>query len=144
MTQAHTNLSKHRWNHMLMDLCYDSHLSQLEAGSDRRSGGRRNPKISKTRKRSSTSLKRLPNDLRKHQRLPCEYQLIHPYDHRKKSPPISYMDGSFRPHFNGNGNGNANDYLHNIRTPIVLVIVPPAIIMAHLIRMKRMGWWKSI
>jgi hypothetical protein len=78
MTRAHTNLSTHQWNHMLMDLRYDSHLSQLEAGSDRGSGGRRIPKISKTRKRSSTSSKRLPNDFRKHQRLPCEYQLIHP------------------------------------------------------------------
>ena len=75
---------------------YDSHLSQLEAGSDQGSGGR-NPKISKTRKRSSTSSKRLPNDLRKHQRLPYEYQLIHPYDHRKKSPPISYIYSPFRP-----------------------------------------------
>jgi hypothetical protein len=104
MTHAHANLSKHRWNHMLMDLCYDSHFSQLEAASDRGSGGRRNPKISNTRKRSSTSSERLPNDLRKHQRLPCEYQLIHPYDHRKMSPPISYIYSSFRPLFHGNGN----------------------------------------
>jgi hypothetical protein len=55
MTQAQTNLSKYRWNHMLMDLHYDSHLSQLEAGSNRGPRGRSNPNTSKSRKRSSTS-----------------------------------------------------------------------------------------
>jgi len=65
---------------MLMDLRYDSHLLQLEAVSDAGSGGRRNPKISKTRKRSSTSSKRLQSDPRHHKRLPNEYQLIPSYN----------------------------------------------------------------
>jgi hypothetical protein len=61
--------------------------------------GKKEHKVVKTSKQFSTSSKRLPNDLRKHQRLLCEYQLIHPYDHCKKSPPISYIYSPFRPAF---------------------------------------------
>jgi len=37
-------------------------------------------------------------------------------------------------------NGNVYNFFHHIRTSDELVMVPPAIIMVHLIRIKQMGW----